>query len=195
MKAFTEKTIGQPAEVISQGTAVLNRMPKLKAEQDLRKKAEAFADGKLSKDEYLAARSDILALMKLPTATAEAFGIAAVTSVIDDRPAVATDESHALVRAVWDAHAAVTGEAPLIDAVTAVTARPNTNQAMRNHGTPPSGSNRWVTSQARPSPAAQEPTRANRSSGLRRPRPERGTGGAASSSYVGSTVAGGGEVS
>ena len=84
---------------------------------------------------------------------------------------------------------------PLIDAVTAVTATPNTNQAMRNHGTPPSGSNRCVTSQARPSPAAQEPTRANRSSGLRRPRPERGIGGAASSSYAGSTVAGGGEVS
>ena len=41
---------------------------------------------------------------------------------------------------------------PLIDAVTAVTARPSTNQAMRNHGSPPSGSSRWVTSQASPRP-------------------------------------------
>jgi hypothetical protein len=84
---------------------------------------------------------------------------------------------------------------PLIEAVTAVTATPSTNHATRNHGSPPSGSSRWVTSQASPSPAAQEPIRANRSSGLGRPRPNRGTGGGASSSYDGSTVAGGGAVS
>jgi hypothetical protein len=73
VKAFTEKTTGLPADVISQGTAILVRMPKLKAEQDLRKKAQAFADGKATKDEYLAARADILALMKLPAAAANAF--------------------------------------------------------------------------------------------------------------------------
>jgi carboxyl-terminal processing protease len=73
VKAFTAKTAGQPADVIAQGIAVLTRMPKLKAEQDLRKKAQAFADGTVSKDEYLAARADILALMKLPAAAADSF--------------------------------------------------------------------------------------------------------------------------
>ncbi|MEO5899411.1 MAG: M20 family metallopeptidase, partial [Ilumatobacteraceae bacterium] len=58
--------------------------------------------------------ADISALV---AATAESSGIVAVTSVIDDRPAVATDESHALVRAVWDAHAAVTGEVPRLGGV------------------------------------------------------------------------------
>ena len=73
VKAFAEKAVGQPADILAQGTAVLTRMPKLKAEQDLRKKAQLFADGKATKDEYLAARADILALMKLPSSSAEAF--------------------------------------------------------------------------------------------------------------------------
>jgi len=84
---------------------------------------------------------------------------------------------------------------PLICAVTAVTATPSTNQVIRNHGTPASGSSRWVTSHARPSPAAQDPIRANRSSGLGLPRPNLGAAGGASSSYVGRTVAGGGATS
>jgi succinyl-diaminopimelate desuccinylase len=38
-------------------------------------------------------------------------------SVIDDRPSVATPEDHRLVRAVWDAHAAVTGDEPRLGGV------------------------------------------------------------------------------
>ena len=77
---------------------------------------------------------------------------------------------------------------PLIAAVTAVTAIPSTNHAIRNHGIPSRGSSRWVTSQARPRPPTQLPIRAKRSSGVGLPRAARGTGGGASSSYVGRLV-------
>lgn len=53
--------------------------------------------------------------------TARAHGIDAALTVIDDRPSVATDEQHRLVRSVWDAHAAVTGEAPRLGGVPGAT--------------------------------------------------------------------------
>ena len=44
-------------------------------------------------------------------------GVTVRLSVIDDRPSVATPEDHRLVRAVWDAHAAVTGDQPRLGGV------------------------------------------------------------------------------
>ena len=44
-------------------------------------------------------------------------GVTVKLSVIDDRPSVATPEDHRLVRAVWDAHAAVTGDEPRLGGV------------------------------------------------------------------------------
>jgi len=48
---------------------------------------------------------------------AAAHGVTVETTVIDDRPSVATPEDHRLVRAVWDAHATVTGEQPRLGGV------------------------------------------------------------------------------
>jgi succinyl-diaminopimelate desuccinylase len=48
-------------------------------------------------------------------------GIATTIEVIDDRPSVATPEDHALVRAVWDAHAAVGTGAPRLGGVPGAT--------------------------------------------------------------------------
>jgi succinyl-diaminopimelate desuccinylase len=48
---------------------------------------------------------------------ASEYGVTVRLSVIDDRPSVATPEDHRLVRAVWDAHAAVTGEEPRLGGV------------------------------------------------------------------------------
>jgi succinyl-diaminopimelate desuccinylase len=45
------------------------------------------------------------------------YGVTVRLSVIDDRPSVATPEDHPLVRAVWDAHAAVTGDEPRLGGV------------------------------------------------------------------------------
>jgi succinyl-diaminopimelate desuccinylase len=44
-------------------------------------------------------------------------GVTVKLSVIDDRPSVATPEAHRLVRAVWDAHAAITGDEPRLGGV------------------------------------------------------------------------------
>ncbi|MGI9031116.1 MAG: M20 family metallopeptidase [Ilumatobacteraceae bacterium] len=48
-------------------------------------------------------------------------GITAQVAVIDDRPAVATAEDDRIVRAVWDAHAAVTGTEPRLGGVPGAT--------------------------------------------------------------------------
>lgn len=48
-------------------------------------------------------------------------GVAATVEVIDDRPPVATGEDDALVRALWDAHAAVGGSAPRLGGVPGAT--------------------------------------------------------------------------
>ncbi|MET0144367.1 MAG: M20 family metallopeptidase [Ilumatobacteraceae bacterium] len=60
-------------------------------------------------------------LTGLVSASAAELGIGAEVTVIDDRPAVATAEDAALVRAVWDAHAAVTGGAPRLGGVPGAT--------------------------------------------------------------------------
>ncbi|MCU0260393.1 MAG: M20 family metallopeptidase [Ilumatobacteraceae bacterium] len=48
-------------------------------------------------------------------------GVTADVTVIDDRPAVAVDERHPLVRAVWDAHAAVGTSPPRLGGVPGAT--------------------------------------------------------------------------
>ncbi len=55
------------------------------------------------------------------TAVAADHGITVRLTVIDDRPSVATDESHRLVRAVWDAHAAVASTPPRLGGVPGAT--------------------------------------------------------------------------
>jgi succinyl-diaminopimelate desuccinylase len=54
-------------------------------------------------------------------AAARDLGIATAVDVIDDRPSVATAEDDALVRAVWDAHAAVGSGAPRLGGVPGAT--------------------------------------------------------------------------
>ncbi len=56
-------------------------------------------------------------IRSLLASTAQRTGIVASTTVIDDRPSVATAQDHPLVRAVWDAHAAVTGTPPRLGGV------------------------------------------------------------------------------
>ena len=53
----------------------------------------------------------------LAAAVAANHDIATQLLVIDDRPSVATDETHRLVRAVWDAHTAVASAAPRLGGV------------------------------------------------------------------------------
>ena len=48
-------------------------------------------------------------------------GITMQLTVIDDRPSVATDETHRLVRAVWDAHTAVASTPPRLGGVPGAT--------------------------------------------------------------------------
>lgn len=52
---------------------------------------------------------------------AQELGIATAIDVIDDRPSVATSENDALVRAVWDAHAAVSSSPPRLGGVPGAT--------------------------------------------------------------------------
>jgi len=56
-------------------------------------------------------------ITRVVAAAAAEHGVTVKLSVIDDRPSVATPEDHRLVRAVWDAHAAVTGDEPRLGGV------------------------------------------------------------------------------
>jgi len=60
-------------ELTQEGLALLSRMPKLKSQQDLRKKYEALVDGKLPVEEFLAAREKIKEAMKLPAEASATF--------------------------------------------------------------------------------------------------------------------------
>jgi hypothetical protein len=66
---------------------------------------------------------------------------------------------------------------------------PSASQATTSQAQPPSGSSRWVTSQAIASAATQVPTRVNDSSDVGLPRPGRGCCGGASGSMTGRKVA------
>jgi carboxyl-terminal processing protease len=73
LKAYDELAKSLPAEIAAQGRTVLNRMPKLKAQQEIRKKAEQFAAGKLTDKDFLAAVADVKTNTKISTADAESF--------------------------------------------------------------------------------------------------------------------------
>lgn len=60
-------------------------------------------------------------LTGIVAAAASDLGITTAVEVIDDRPSVATAEDDALVRAVWDAHAAVGSGAPRLGGVPGAT--------------------------------------------------------------------------
>ena len=62
-----------PAELAKEGEAFLTRMPKLKAQQELRKNYQTLADGKSKVEEFVAAREKIREDMKLPAKDADAF--------------------------------------------------------------------------------------------------------------------------
>jgi len=65
---------------------------------------------------------DLVAQVRSLTAeVAGRTGVAAAVEVIDDRPPVATDEDDALVRAIWDAHAAVGTSPPRLGGVPGAT--------------------------------------------------------------------------
>lgn len=56
-----------------EGVDLLSKMPKLKSYQELRKQYQALADGKVQADEFLKARKQIFANMKLPRSTSEEY--------------------------------------------------------------------------------------------------------------------------
>ena len=56
-------------------------------------------------------------ITRVVSEAAAAHGVTVALSVIDDRPSVATPDDHRLVRAVWDAHATVTGDQPRLGGV------------------------------------------------------------------------------
>jgi C-terminal peptidase prc len=60
-------------EVTKEGKSFLDRMPKLESQRELRKKYQALADGKLSADEFLKERAEVLQGLKLARTEAEAF--------------------------------------------------------------------------------------------------------------------------
>lgn len=73
LRKFDELAKSLPAEIATQTRGVLNRMPKLKSQQEVRKNAESFVAGKMTKQEFLAKVAEIKGLMKISTADAELF--------------------------------------------------------------------------------------------------------------------------
>jgi len=60
-------------EIVQEGKALLNRMPRLESQRDLRKEYQALTDGKEPVDKFLDKRTKILAEMKLDHKTARDF--------------------------------------------------------------------------------------------------------------------------
>jgi succinyl-diaminopimelate desuccinylase len=60
-------------------------------------------------------------LTELAASAATSHGVVSVVEVIDDRPCVDTPATAPVVRALWDAHAAVTGDAPRLGGVPGAT--------------------------------------------------------------------------
>ncbi len=63
-----------PANIISEGRRLLERMPKLEAQRKLRKEYQDLADGKISPEKFEDMRTALLATTKLRRADAENFG-------------------------------------------------------------------------------------------------------------------------
>ncbi len=68
-------------DVADEAVKLLGRMPKLKAQQELRKKAEQLADGGLTPADYATARADLLESLKLPPADAETFARTVMSAI------------------------------------------------------------------------------------------------------------------
>lgn len=64
---------GLDADITAEGKKYLDRMPKLKTPQELRKTYQQLADGKLGLDEFKATRAKLTAAMKLPEQDAKEF--------------------------------------------------------------------------------------------------------------------------
>jgi C-terminal peptidase prc len=62
-----------PKEVAEEGKRYLDRMPKLKTPQELRKKYQELADAKITAEEFSAAREKLKEAMKLPREDADKF--------------------------------------------------------------------------------------------------------------------------
>jgi C-terminal peptidase prc len=60
-------------EVAKEGTALLSRMPKLKADQELRKFYQKLADGTMKLEEFVAARTELKESLKLTEAEGQTF--------------------------------------------------------------------------------------------------------------------------
>jgi carboxyl-terminal processing protease len=69
-------------ELTKEGTALVKRMPKLKAQQDLRKLYQRLADGDLAGPAFAAARTELKEGLTLPAAEASAFA-RKVSSAVD----------------------------------------------------------------------------------------------------------------
>lgn len=71
--AALAETMGVSAEEAAEGKVLLTRMPKLKAQQELRKAYEKLVDGTMTAQAFEKARTDILEGMKIETANVETF--------------------------------------------------------------------------------------------------------------------------
>jgi len=71
--AKAQKRIESLAALAKEGAAFLSRMPKLKAQQELRKNYQKLADGGLKAEDFTAARDKIRKDMELPAKDADAF--------------------------------------------------------------------------------------------------------------------------
>jgi C-terminal peptidase prc len=80
LKAFDAAVKPLPPDVAAEGRRLLQRMPKLKSEQTLRKKYQAFADGQLTAEGLTAARTEIVAARRLPAGEAEVFTKAVIAA-------------------------------------------------------------------------------------------------------------------
>ena len=75
-----------PEEMAKEGASLLNRMPRLKAYQELRKSYQKLADGDLTVDDVVATRKEIKDGLKLPAKVADAYTrkVEAAISVVTD---------------------------------------------------------------------------------------------------------------
>jgi carboxyl-terminal processing protease len=67
------RSLGLPAELVEEGTRYIQRMPKLKIQQELRKKYVALADGSLTVEAFQAQRDELIRGMQLDREAALAF--------------------------------------------------------------------------------------------------------------------------
>src|SRR5262249_42481334 len=76
-----------PADLAKEGEALLFRMPKLKANQELRKAYQSLADGTCKADDLAAARDKLLAAMKISNAEVRNYvrGVEAAVGLVTEK--------------------------------------------------------------------------------------------------------------